>query len=508
MPFSQSGLKLSPVERARAMSRRRWLLFMLLLAAGWIAPACTGINLLTPLDIQPTVGIETRPPPPAVRESTLPALGSGVAVSYYPLNEYFTQAEITLVIMGWGQPAVGAEAQPDPGQKFVMVDLVLKNEGEDILVVAPEVQMTLQDARGTTYPVESRFRYSRGVAHPFQEGVLPGEHVRGQIMFQVPQDSYEFTFIYNPQPWWQAAPFVVMLPASAAAESLPAGLFSIRAETHAVGEVVTLGGQLSFVVNGMEVERPAAAEDFRYVILDLEVVNLGRQTLTDSSWRVGLRDITGQQYELDSSPLLHANTIGINPLPLVPMNLAGGERVRGEVSFKVSPDAEELIFLLGITNPASFNSWLERAVVSLGEWPQPQGPPVSLPGAQAPVAVPKGVTAQVDALAVTVTQVAYPQETQWGRAAPGSKWVTVQLMVENNQSTSAEFPSQDGLLKDQIGRYYSLAAFKLGTDSGGPLFPGESVEALLEFMVPLQSRELYLVYPTREHQKVFFALQP
>lgn len=508
MPFSQSGLKLSLVERARAMATRRWLLLMLLFAAGWIASACTGINPLAPLDIQPTVGIETRPPPPAVPESTLSALGSGAAVSYYPLNEYFTQAEITLVIMGWGQPAAGAEAQPDPGQKFVMVDLVLKNEGEDILVVAPEVQMTLQDARGVTYPVESRFRYSRGVAHPFQEGVLPGEYVRGQIMFQVPQDSREFTFTYDPQPWWQAAPFVVVLPPSAAAESLPAGLLSIRAETHAVGEVVTLGGELSFVVNGWKVEQAAAEEGFRYVILDLDVVNLGRQALAGLSWRMGLRDVTGQQYELDSSPLLHANTIGINPLPLVPVDLAGGERVRGEVSFKVSLDAEELIFLLGMANPASFNSWLERAVVSLGEGPQPQGPPLSLPGAQAPAAVPKGMTAQVDALAITVTRVAYPQETQWGRAAPGSKWVMVQLTVENNQSTSAEFPSQDGLLKDQTGRYYSLAAFKLGTNSGGPLLPGESAEALLEFMVPQQSRELYLVYPTRDHQKVFFALQP
>jgi len=100
-------------------------------------------------------------------------------------------------------------ASQDPGNMFVAVDLTLENRGAEAKAVSSLIQMYLKDSSGQKYDLDLAASVASGGATPDGE-IAPGEKIRGQVGFQVPQDAKGLVFIFDADVFGHGKAFVAL----------------------------------------------------------------------------------------------------------------------------------------------------------------------------------------------------------------------------------------------------------------------------------------------------------
>jgi hypothetical protein len=260
----------------------------------------------------------------------------------YEVGDIVSINDAVLVILGWDQPPGGDFNPPDEGKKYLVVDLMIANQGERSFNSSPVFQMTLKDPSGQKYNINGKANIASGSNTPNGE-VNPGEVIRGKVGFHVPEDLTNFIFVYEAN-LIGIGEVSVNLGGTPIAMDPPSDLnLAHRQEIFSVGEQIEISGLVIQVLgvsypSGTDFVKPK--EDYKFVSVDVQVENQGDsiQEIT-SIVQMYLKDNTGEKYTFH----LGAQSIIDSGLP--DDELQPGERIRGQIGFQVPTDAEGLIFV-------------------------------------------------------------------------------------------------------------------------------------------------------------------
>lgn len=265
-----------------------------------------------------------------------------VAPTTYRVGDIISIGDVIVVVLGWDNPPGDEISRPDEGKEFVAVDLILVNRGESPISVSSMLQMELKDATSQVYGVDFVASTATGGSSPDGE-IGPGERVRGQVGFQVPEDATGLVFVFDADVWGAGKVFVELGSEPVLVEP-PAELPGERPQTvFAIGDVIEIGN-LALTVN--EVTNPPGdsfnqpEEGHKFVVVDLTIQNRGSEAASISSMlQMSLKDDTGQGYDLDLAASVASG--GTTP----DGEIAPGETIRGQVGFQVPEDATGLVFV-------------------------------------------------------------------------------------------------------------------------------------------------------------------
>ncbi len=114
----------------------------------------------------------------------------------YEIGDIISINDAVLVVLGWDQPPGGDFNPPEEGKKYLVVDLMIANQGEKSFNSSPVFQMSLKSPSGVKFNINGKANLASGSNQPNGE-INPGEIVRGKVGFQVPEDLVGFTFVYE-----------------------------------------------------------------------------------------------------------------------------------------------------------------------------------------------------------------------------------------------------------------------------------------------------------------------
>ncbi|MEJ7652266.1 MAG: DUF4352 domain-containing protein [Chloroflexia bacterium] len=86
--------------------------------------------------------------------------------------------------------------KPSKGNKFLVVDVTITNNGKESADLSTLLQMGIKDATGQKYDVDLTASTATGGAAPEGE-VAPGEKIRGPVGFQVPVNAKSLVFVFE-----------------------------------------------------------------------------------------------------------------------------------------------------------------------------------------------------------------------------------------------------------------------------------------------------------------------
>ncbi len=86
--------------------------------------------------------------------------------------------------------------KPSEGNKFVVIDLTIENKSDEAINISSLLQMSLKTSEGTKYSVDLMASTASGGSTPDGE-VAPGEKIRGQVGFQIPETSTGLIFVFD-----------------------------------------------------------------------------------------------------------------------------------------------------------------------------------------------------------------------------------------------------------------------------------------------------------------------
>ncbi|MFN7037476.1 MAG: DUF4352 domain-containing protein, partial [Bellilinea sp.] len=111
----------------------------------------------------------------------------------YNVGDVITMGTINITVNEVLYPAGDNFNKPDPGFKFLVVDLMIENTGTTAISVSSLLQMSIKDASSQKYNVDLMASVAAGGSSPDGE-IAPGEKLRGQVGFQVPENQAARTF--------------------------------------------------------------------------------------------------------------------------------------------------------------------------------------------------------------------------------------------------------------------------------------------------------------------------
>lgn len=259
----------------------------------------------------------------------------------YEVGDIVEMGDIALVVLGWESPAGDQFIAPETGMRFALIDLVFVNQGERAENLSSLLQVSLKDETDQLYRVDFMAVAASGRSSPEGE-LVPGERIRGQVGFQIPEDVQELVFVFDADVFGLGKVFynLPIEPMTVAPPDTLPGEGEL--EMAAVGETVTLD-DLAVTVNGVSnppgdsFNRPKEGNQF--VVLDITLQNQGAVAMNVSSLlQMWLKDATGQLYTIDYMAVVAAG--GTPPEG----EIAPGETIRGQIGFQVPVDAQNLVF--------------------------------------------------------------------------------------------------------------------------------------------------------------------
>lgn len=260
----------------------------------------------------------------------------------YEVGDIISINNTILVVLGWDQPLGGDFNSPDEGKKYLVVDVMLANQGENSFNIAPVFQMTLKDSTGQKYNVNGKANIASGSNTPNGE-LNPGEVIHGKIGFHVPEDLVNFVFVYEAN-LIGLGEVSVNLGSTPVSMDPPTDLDLAQQQTiYQIGDLIDISNlaiqvlQVSYPA-GNEIIKPK--EDYKFVAVDVTIENRGETPQEISSIvQMYLKDSTGQKYTFH----LGAQSIIDSGLP--DDELQKGEKVRGQIGYQVPEDIQGLVFV-------------------------------------------------------------------------------------------------------------------------------------------------------------------
>lgn len=260
----------------------------------------------------------------------------------FDVGDIISINETILVVLGWDQPPGGDFNPPDNGKKYLVVDLMIANQGKKSFNVSPAFQMTLKSATGQKYSVNGKANIAGGSNPPGGE-LNPGEVIRGKVGFHIPEDQAGFIFVYEVN-LIGLGEVSINLGNTPVAMNPPQNLNLINQQKlFLVGDLVEISGltiqvlQVSYPA-GTEIIKPK--EGYKFVAVDVQLQNK-RETVQEitSIVQMYLKDSAGQKYTF------HLGAQAVIDSGLPDDELQPGERIRGQIGFQVPSDAQGLIFV-------------------------------------------------------------------------------------------------------------------------------------------------------------------
>ena len=114
----------------------------------------------------------------------------------YQVGDQIQIGDLILTVNGVDYPAGDEFNKPEQGKKFVVVDVTLDNQGNEAIQISSLLQMSLKDATGQVYEVDLSASMAGNGSTPDGE-IAPGEKLRGQVGFQVPEDAQGLVFVFD-----------------------------------------------------------------------------------------------------------------------------------------------------------------------------------------------------------------------------------------------------------------------------------------------------------------------
>jgi hypothetical protein len=114
----------------------------------------------------------------------------------FSIGETVEIGDIALTVNEVTRPSGDELNQPEEGKTFVVVDLTLENKGDEAEQVSSLMQMSLKDDTGQKYDIDLMASVASGGTAPEGE-ISPGEKLRGQVGFQVPEDAAGLEFVFD-----------------------------------------------------------------------------------------------------------------------------------------------------------------------------------------------------------------------------------------------------------------------------------------------------------------------
>lgn len=99
--------------------------------------------------------------------------------------------------------------QPNPGNKFLVVDLTIQNQGTTAINFSTMLQTWLKDPSAQKYNVDFMASMASGQSSPDGE-IAPGETLRGQVGFQVPATATGLVFVFDADVWGTGKAFIAL----------------------------------------------------------------------------------------------------------------------------------------------------------------------------------------------------------------------------------------------------------------------------------------------------------
>jgi len=277
-------------------------------------------------------------------ESTLELKDSleEIKESIYEVGDIISINNTILVVLGWDQPPGGDFNPPDEGKKYLVVDLMLANQGENSFNISPVFQMTLKAPTGQKYNINGKANIASGSNTPNGE-VNPGEVIRGKIGFHVPEDLVNFIFTYEAN-LIGLGEVSVNLGSTPVSMDPPTDLDLAQQQTiYQIGDLIDIS---NLAIQVLQVSYPAGndivkpKEDYKFVAVDVTVENRGETPQEISSIvQMYLKDSTGEKYTFH----LGAQSIIDSGLP--DDELQQGEKIRGQIGYQVPEDIQGLVFV-------------------------------------------------------------------------------------------------------------------------------------------------------------------
>lgn len=424
----------------------------------------------------------------------------------YHVGDVVSIGDVTFAVLSWEEVAADGDQEPDPGHRFIAVELFILNRAADEPYQTPLTELSVQKEDSLAeWPADHDFAASLAGGSLFRVGedrfgqryitsrdLAAGEAIRCWVGFHVPQDAGALQFVFrDPRSLGLAivdlgeAPTTVDLPEELVG-STEHGLLHL-------GEPVSVNdGSGALVVLGWE-ERAGEddvqpREGHRFVVVELLLVNMGDRNLYINTFdSMTLRDSEARVYDvvIDAGTLTTGGTID--------GSLVVGERVRGEVVFHVPISRTGLAF--------AYNSYAGDAVhVSLGDVPGTVAPPEELAGAPPLWTHDAGAPVDLGELVVTVHEASSPPASGYDAPDAGSIFFAVDLSIENQGRRAVTIsPSRQMALKDAVGRVYDVECrISAETLAEGQLAPGETVRGQVGFQVPAGTEGLMFVFEPEE----------
>lgn len=248
---------------------------------------------------------------------------------------------LNLMVLGWQVVEGNSFVRPDPGQRFIAVEMVVVNRGDSPESISSVLQVSLKDAAFRQYTPD--FSATGAIGDRQLNGVLvPGERLRGWTGFSIPEDARGLTLTFDSN-LFSSGTVSVALGDDPVRQEPPATIPGERPITvFNVGESVQVG---DLVITVNEVTSPSGEgfnqpdDGYRFVLVDVTIENRGARSRFLSSYQTWIKDAQGYRYTNDITATLLATGGRING------ELPAGQTVRGQIGFEVPADASELRFV-------------------------------------------------------------------------------------------------------------------------------------------------------------------
>jgi hypothetical protein len=117
--------------------------------------------------------------------------------------------DLTLIVNEVTSPPGDEFNKPNADNKFVVVDVTLENKGAEAKNISSMMQMHLKDATGQRYDLDLSASMASGGTTPDGE-IAPGEKMRGQVGFQVPENAQGLVFVFDADVFGYGKVFVTL----------------------------------------------------------------------------------------------------------------------------------------------------------------------------------------------------------------------------------------------------------------------------------------------------------
>ena len=257
------------------------------------------------------------------------------SVTEFGLGDLIRLGDLVAVVLGWREPDLPVHIRPNPGKRYVAVDLALVNAGERD--VSRLFYIRLKDSATRVYDPDRRWgEFARGAPLPGEGVISPGERIRSEVVFEAESDAEEMVLSFTLRTFSAQEALIALGPSPRAIEppalipgETPPTVFATGEPVEAGDVELLLHGARS-LTEGLPV-RPDAGR--RFVVLDLAVRNLSTAiTEVDSEKQLTLKDSQGYSYTI------HPATWSAIRSP-VNGSFDGGQVKRGPIVFEIPHDA-------------------------------------------------------------------------------------------------------------------------------------------------------------------------